>query len=54
MGWLSSGIIDYIPEDILAAFPKLKTVCKNVEKDAKIMDWVDTTYPKGFVAGNFD
>ncbi len=53
MGWLTSGIIDYLPKTLLAPFPKVRRVCVNVEKHPKVMDWIKRTYPKNYVLGNY-
>lgn len=52
MGWFTSGMIDYLPTDLLEPFPNLKKVCSNVEKHPKVIEWVKMTYPESYVPGN--
>ena len=54
MGWLTSGIIDYIPVALLSDFPNLKRVCLNTGNQGKIKDWVEKTYPKNYNLGSFE
>ena len=51
--WLTSGVIDHIPADLLAPFPTLCRVCKKVGEHPKVLEWVDRTYPKDYPSGNF-
>ena len=53
MGWLSSGMVDGIPVDLLKDFPKTLKICCAVDGDPKIRAWVKQTYPKDYVRGNF-
>ncbi len=53
MGWLSSGIVDGIPTDILKDFPKITRVCSAVDSNTKIQEWVRQTYPTNYIRGNF-
>jgi glutathione S-transferase len=52
MGWLSSGMIDYLPTNLIAPFPNLKRVCSNVEKHPKVIEWIKMTYPEDDTPGN--
>lgn len=52
-GWLTSGVIDHLPTDLLAPFPNLRTACKNVGEHPKVSEWVGLTYPKDYPLGNF-
>jgi len=52
MGWLSSGMIDYLPTNLIAPFPNLKRVCSNVEKHPKVIEWIKMTYPEDYTPGN--
>jgi prostaglandin-H2 D-isomerase / glutathione transferase len=52
-GWLTSGMIDHIPTELLTPFPKLRRVCRKVEKHPKVSAWVGSTYPKDYPLGNF-
>ena len=49
MGWLTSGMIDYLPTNLIEPFPNLKKVCLNVEKHPKVEEWIKNTYPKHYV-----
>ena len=53
MGWLSSGSLEGIPKNILKGFPKINRVCLNVEAKEKVKEWINLTYPKDYVRGNF-
>lgn len=53
MGWLSSGSLEGIPKNILKGFPKINRVCLNVESKEKVKEWINLTYPKDYVRGNF-
>jgi glutathione S-transferase len=48
MGWLTSGMIDYLPTSLISPFPNLKRVCLNVEKHPKVIEWVRMTYPEDY------
>jgi len=48
MGWLTSGVIDYLPTNLIAPFPNLKRVCLNVEKHPKVMEWIKMTYSEDY------
>ena len=52
MGWFTSGMIDYLPTNLIAPFPNLKKVCLNVEKHPKVMEWIKMTYPEDYSPGN--
>jgi glutathione S-transferase len=53
MGWLSCGILDGIPTDLIRAFPRISRVCLAVDEHPKIQQWVARTYPKDYVRGNY-
>ena len=53
MGWLSGGILDGIPTDIIKSFPSISRVCLAVDTHPKIQEWVARTYPKDYVRGNY-
>lgn len=53
MGWLSGGILDGIPTDIIKSFPRISRVCLAVDTHPKIKEWVRQTYPKDYVRGNY-
>ncbi len=53
MGWLSCGILDGIPTDLIRAFPRISRVCLAVDEHPKIQEWVARTYPKDYVRGNY-
>jgi glutathione S-transferase len=52
-GWLTSGVIDHIPTELLTPFPNLRRVCRKVEKHPKVSAWVGLTYPKDYPLGSF-
>lgn len=54
IGWLTSGIIDYLPSDLIAPFPNLKRIFLNVEKHPKVIEWIKMTYPEDYIFGNID
>ena len=49
-GWLTSGIIDDIPADLIQPFPNLRDICTRVGQQPKVRDWVEKTYPEGLRA----
>jgi len=53
MGWLSCGILDGIPTDLIRAFPRISRVCLAVDAHPKIQTWVAQTYPEGYVRGHY-
>ncbi|PPR79890.1 MAG: hypothetical protein CFH01_00099 [Alphaproteobacteria bacterium MarineAlpha2_Bin1] len=53
MGWLSSGELDGVPNDILSNYPKIRDICINVDNHTKIKAWVKKTYPNEYNRGNF-
>jgi glutathione S-transferase len=53
MGWLSCGILDGIPTDLIKGFPRISRVCLAVDTHPKIQEWVTRTYPKDYVRGNY-
>ena len=53
MGWLSSGVVDGIPLNIVRIFPKITRVCLAVDKQPKIQEWINKTYPKNYLRGNY-
>ena len=44
MGWLKSGVIDDIPQDITDDFNKLNRVYNEVNNNTDIKRWVSETY----------
>ena len=46
MGWLTSGMIDHIPTDLLNSFPLLTKLCSDVNEHPKVNEWVVKTHPK--------
>ena len=46
LGWLTSGIIDGIPNTIVNDFPKLKNIHYNVHHHPKVKEWMMKTYGK--------
>ena len=43
-GWLTSGIIDDIPKNLIDKFDNLKNLYSLVNNDKKIKEWVSKTY----------
>jgi glutathione S-transferase len=54
LGWLTSGMVDYIPDTLLSNFPNLKRVCSNVGNHSKVKEWIKITYPENYVLGKFE
>jgi len=54
LGWLTSGMVDYIPDTLLSNFPNLKRVCSNVGNHSKVKEWIKITYPENYVSGKFE
>jgi len=52
-GWLSCGILDGIPIDLIKGFSRISRVCLAVDTHPKIQEWVTRTYPKDYVRGNY-
>ena len=53
LGWLSSGILDGMPTDLLSGFPKIRKLCLTVDKHPKIQKWISLTYPNTYTRGNY-
>ena len=53
MGWLTSGSLDGIPLDLLKEHENISKICLLVDKHPKINEWINKTYPKTYVRGNF-
>ena len=53
MGWLSSGMLDGVPTDLLKDFPKIRKVCLAVDAHKKVQEWIEKTYPKNYERGNY-
>jgi glutathione S-transferase len=54
LGWLTSGMVDYIPDTLLVSFPNLRRVCLNVGNHSKVKEWIRITYPKNYILGKFE
>ena len=54
LGWLSSGILDGMPTDLLSGFPKIRKLCLAVDKHPKIQKWISLTYPNNYTRGNYE
>lgn len=39
VNWFRSGVLDHVPEDVFAKFPKLEGVWENVQKHPKVVEW---------------
>ena len=46
MGWITSGVIDDIPKDILNPFKNLNKLYNEVKEDEKVSEWMLKTYKK--------
>ena len=53
MGWLTSGNIDGIPLDILKDHKNISKICLLIDIHPKVNEWINKTYPKNYVRGNF-
>ena len=53
MGWLSGGMLDGFPEDILKNYPRIRRLSNAVDNHTKIQQWIEKTYPKNYQRGNF-
>jgi len=53
LGWLSSGILDGMPTDLLSGFPKIRKLCLAVDKHPKIQKCISLTYPNNYTRGNY-
>lgn len=43
-GWLKKGVLDHVPTDVLAPFPKLEQLCKAVANHPKIVEWYSRSH----------
>ena len=39
IGWLKKGVLDHVPADVLAPFPKLETLFRAVQTHPKVVEW---------------
>ena len=46
MGWITSGVVDDIPKDVLNPFNNLNKLYNEVKKDQKVTEWILKTYNK--------
>jgi len=53
LGWLSSGMLDGIPTNLLTGDPKISRACSAVDVHTKIQEWVSQTCPKDYIRGNY-
>jgi len=53
IGWISSGMLDGIPTTFLENLPNIRRVCRSVEKNEKVQEWINKTYPKNYLRGNY-
>ena len=53
MGWLSSGMLDGIPTNLLVGYPNISRVCLAVDRHPRIQEWVNQTYPQNYNRGNY-
>jgi len=54
MGWVTSGNLDGIPSDIIIKkYKNISKICLLVDSHPKINDWINKTYPKNYIRGNF-
>ena len=53
LGWLTSGILDGLPADLLKNFPKIRRVCLAVDTLPKVCEWVALKYPENYNRGQY-
>ena len=53
LGWLTLGILDGRPTDLLKGFPKIGRVCLSVDAHPKVCEWVSMTYPEKYNRGQY-
>ncbi len=53
MGWLSSGMLDGFPTNLLAGYQKISRVCSAIDGHPRIHEWVSQTYPQNYIRGNY-
>ena len=53
LGWVTSGLLDGMPKDLLTDFPKIKRVCLAVDQHPKVQEWIGRTYPKNYVRSTY-
>ena len=53
MGWLSSGMLDGIPTNLLVGYPNISRVCLAVDRHPRIQEWVNQTYPPYYNRVNY-
>jgi glutathione S-transferase len=53
IGWLTSGNVDGIPLDILKSYSNISKICLLVDSNSKVNEWINKTYPKDYIRGNF-
>lgn len=39
VGWLKRGVLDHVPADVLAPYPKLEQLYRSVENHPKVVEW---------------
>jgi len=39
IGWLKKGVLDHVPTDVLAPYPRLERLYEAVQKHPKIVEW---------------
>jgi prostaglandin-H2 D-isomerase / glutathione transferase len=44
MGWLTGGILDGIPQDLMDGFPSLTRLYQLVDSNPKVREWMDAHY----------
>lgn len=45
VNWFRSGVLDHVPTDVFARFPKLEGVWENVKKHPKVVEWYSRPAP---------
>ena len=53
IGWLISGNLDGVPSDILKSYKNISKICLSTESHPKVNEWINKTYPKTYIKGNF-
>ena len=54
IGWLTSGMVDYLPSNLMTPFPNIKRIILNVEKHPKVIKWIEMTYPENYILGKIE
>ena len=53
IGWLSGGMLDGMPTNLVDKFPKIRRVCRSVDAYPLVQEWLQKTYPENYQRGNY-